>query len=95
MRVSDALHTDTERTHTALLRKWLYSPTDPSDSPTDSADSTDSTDSDLSPAREAAQDGRAPIKACSIMCGAVLHPQVMRGRTLPWYAVRPRTGSSA
>jgi len=48
-------------------RKWLYSPTDSSDSPTDSTDSTDPTDSDLSPARRAAQDGRAPIKACSIM----------------------------
>jgi len=29
------------------------------------------------------------------MRGAVLHPQVVRGRALPWYAVRPRTGSSA
>ena len=36
---------------------------------------------DLSLARQAAQDGRAPIKACSIMCGAVLHPQMVRSRT--------------
>jgi len=42
--------------------------TDSTDSATDSTDSTDFTDSDLSPAREAAQDGRARIKACSIMC---------------------------
>jgi len=105
MLVSDALHTNTERTHTALLSKRLYSPTDSSDVPTDSTDSTDSatdftdstdsTDSDPSPALEVAQDGRAPIKACSIMRGAVMHPQVVRSSTLPGHTVRPRTVSSA